>query len=251
MILDLMPLVWVLVLFTLTFLVFSVPLWPAFMELERKDIVRPKIDGQDNGSAAYATALAGQATQMTSVIHAGEAVNIVSAARAIQVHPSCTFHWLDAPTIVFLDNTSICLENRTTTPASTLESATREKFKRIEGNWETNKRSEFYGDYLVTQDAILAEDSVVFGNIKAYGSVKLAKGAVVHGSIFAQKNIALSASSFVEGVISSGQEVCLYGGCVVGKIEQLVSVSAPYIVAHAGAIVHGSLQASVQGVSRS
>jgi hypothetical protein len=251
MILDFMHLVWMLVLFTLTLLVFTVPLWPAFIELGRKDAPRPQIDSQDNGSAAYAVALAGHPKRINAIINAGETVNIVSAVQTIQVSAGCSFHWIDAPTIAFLDDTNVCFEDRSRTPAPTLVGGVRQKFKRIEGNWETTNGSEFHEDYLVTQDVILAEDSKVFGNIKAYGSVKLAKGALVHGSIFAQKNITLSSSSFVTGVISSGQEVCLHGGCIVGNIERLVSVSAPYIVAHSGSIVHGSLQANIQGISRS
>jgi hypothetical protein len=245
-----MHLAWTLILLALTLFVFSVPLWPAFIELKRKDARRLQIDSQDDGSAKYAAEQAGQAKEINVLIAAGKIVNVVSAIQTVQVHSDCTFNWLDAPTIEFLsvDGESKEVKTRIVTP--TLSIGRREKFKRIEGDWTTQKQSEIHGDYVVTQDVTLTENTLLYGSIKSYGSVKLSKGAVVHGSIFAKKKIELSSESFAAGVVSAGEQICLHAGCVVGYVEQLGSVSAPYIVAHAGSMVHGSLQASVQGLSK-
>jgi hypothetical protein len=242
--------VWALILLALTLFVFSVPLWPAFTALQRKDTRRLEIDSLNDGSASYAAGLDGQPKVVNALVNAGETVNVLSALKAIKVCPGTTFRWLDAPTIEFLDVDGNASNVRTMSVMPIPEIGLREKFKRIEGDWQTQANSEIHGDYLITQDVLLAENTVVHGSIKAYGCVKLSRGALVYGSIFAQKNIELLPESFVAGVISSNQQVYLHGASLVGDINHLVSVNAPYIVAEVGTMVHGSLQASVHGSSK-
>jgi cytoskeletal protein CcmA (bactofilin family) len=188
-------------------------------------------------------------------LHAGATVReVASAVQTVCVQADCQFTWLDAPTVSFVATDS---QTETTEDAADVALAPtalalagkREKFIRIQGSWHPEPQAQMHGDYVVTKDVDLAQGCEVFGSIKAYGNVKLGAYSRVHGSVFAEGAIEVSAATKVLGVVSAGQAVSLHGGSVVGHVSQLSSVSAPRIVAHAGAVVHGSVRASTLGRS--
>jgi hypothetical protein len=179
---------------------------------------------------------------------------VASATQTLWVQPNCQFRWLDAPTVQFTatGGNALAVEN----DLSALSSARGEgglagkrKFTRIEGNWQPGPDTEVHGDYVVTADVELGRDCAVFGNIKAYGSVRLREKSFVRGSVFAEGDVELSPAAQVLGVVCAGQKALLHRGSVVGRISQLSSVSAPSILAHAGARVHGSVRARNHGRS--
>jgi cytoskeletal protein CcmA (bactofilin family) len=284
---------WTAVLFILTIGLFTVPLWPAFIEIRRKTPYVLAIDRKNDGSSDYAALQAIQhnedalvmgnlrvesgasiaTAQCTGDLHVGQGTSIsalraqhiylnaavtvhdvASATHTLSVQPDCQFCWLDAPVVKFIaatDNAPLIPHCNEDIPLQ-LEDELRhkqDKFTRIDGNWHIEQKTQLLGNYVVTQDVVLASDCKVLGNIKAYGNVKLCERSQVHGSVFAEGRIELSSAATVLGVVSSRQAVLLQAGSVVGHVNQLSSVSAPYIVAHAGAIVHGSVRARMQGWS--
>jgi hypothetical protein len=244
---------WALGLFTLTILLFSLPLWPAFWELARKSTRTLPIDRSDDGSAAYAATLVagGQSVTMPLQVelHAGSVSHdVVCAVDSICVQPDCQFTWLDAKTITFAGTSTAAPDSlaRADTLPIAIEGA-RAKFQRIEGAWQTPPAVEIVGDYVVTHDAVVASGTVIVGNIKAYGHLRVCSGAVVHGSAFAKMDITLEPGATVFGVVSAGQQITMLANSVVGHLSQLSSVSAPVVVVHAGAVVHGSVKAQTLG----
>jgi cytoskeletal protein CcmA (bactofilin family) len=189
-------------------------------------------------------------------LQAGATVyKVASAVQTLSVQPGCRFTWLDAPTVKFVATdsqvqTTSDAEHIALPPPDLGQTGKREKFVRIHGHWHPEPRMQMRGDYVVTEDVDLAQGCEVFGNIKAYGNVKLGARSCVHGSVFAEGRIEVLPAAKVLGVVSAGQAVLLHGGSSVGHISQLGSVSAPSIVAHAGAQVHGSVRASAQGESK-
>jgi hypothetical protein len=180
--------------------------------------------------------------------------NVASATHTLCVQPGCQFHWLDAPTIQFTavgDDSLPALnasKNTERLPAPSQDTV-QQKFIRIEGNWEPTRGKTLHGDYVITADVDLPPDCTVLGGIKAYGNVKLGANSFVQGSVFAQGSVELSAGTHVGGVVSANQQVLLQRGSVVGWVSQLSSVSAPSIVTHVGARVHGSVRARTYGLS--
>jgi cytoskeletal protein CcmA (bactofilin family) len=246
---------WALCLFALTILMFSVPLWPALWELRRKDIRTLPIDRSDDGTAAYAASLeqAGEAEIPARMVLAQGTVSreVVCALEHIRVQPGCEFTWLDARAIEFVGLDLGAQTVATTNPATPqVIDGVREKFQRIKGHWQIPPSEQVRGDYVVTEDVLVAQDAIVLGNIKAYGNVHLSAGAVVHGSVFAKKQITLESGAVVFGVVSAGQQISLSSGSVVGHATQLSSVTAPRVLAHAGALVHGSVKAQTLGTSQ-
>jgi hypothetical protein len=284
---------WALVLFALALAVFSVPLWPALIEMRRKRADVLAIDRQDDGTSGYAalqalendskaiaagnlhigpgrgvlTAACTDGLQLgrgasinvarapyISLYAQARVHDVASATDTLWVQPDCQFRWLDAPTVKFTPagGDAPCAANDSGAQASVPLAGTagaRKKFTRVEGDWHPDPHSEIDGDYVVTADVNLAQGCVLFGNLKAYGNVKLGANSLVQGSVFAEGSIELSPAAQVLGVVSAGRQVRLRGGSVVGCIGQLSSVSAPSIVAHAGAQVHGSVRARKRGWS--
>ncbi len=285
-----MTLAWTLLLFSLCFVVFMVPLWPAFRELDNKNLMALPIDPHNDGSADYAVrhvlSVLGKAQVQGDVeipadkhvdavdctgrlsiranasVHSARAnqiflqagahaVELASAHAAIMVEPEVQFHWLDAPTIRFVANSHDAL---TGTPPQMpfVQPGDRgqpTKFIRIEGNWQPPVDSPIEGDYVVTGDVVLLPAVQVLGHIKAYGNVDLGVDSCVHGSVFSEGGVTLWPKARVLGVVSAGRDVQLHAGSIVGCSDQLCSVSAPCIVAHVGACVHGSIQAYKSGLS--
>lgn len=251
-----MHFVWAMVLITFTVFLFSLPLWPAIWELRSKNKRTLPIDRSDDGSAAYAASFR-QGVQPADIsthvlLNAGSrSYDVVCASQNIYVQPDCQFNWLDAKTIEFVSLNLDALESNPKPDAvpQPLEGV-REKFQRILGDAQTKLAGQIQGDFVVTQDVIVAQDSVVLGNIKAYGNVRVCPGAVVHGSVFANQDIVLESGAVVFGVVSAGQQISLWGGSIVGHTTQLSSVTAPVVLAYAGARVHGSVKAPKLGHSQ-
>jgi cytoskeletal protein CcmA (bactofilin family) len=189
-------------------------------------------------------------------LQAGATVHeVASAVQTLSVQPDCQFTWLDAPTIRFIAadsqvETSAAAVHVALPPPDLGQAGKRRKFVRISGDWHSEPQAQMRGDYVVTQNVDLAQGCEVYGNIKAYGNVKLGAHSCVYGSVFSEGSIEVSSAAKVLGVVSAYQTVLLHEGSVVGHIDQLSSVSAPRIVAHAGAVVHGSVTASTQGESK-
>jgi cytoskeletal protein CcmA (bactofilin family) len=181
--------------------------------------------------------------------------DVACASEMMCVQPHCLFRWLDAPTIAFTasarDNP---LAKNAALPASLpdtgIPAKKQKKFTRIEGSWKPQPQTQLDGDYVVTMDVELAQGCIVAGSIKAYGNVILGERSGVLGSVFSAGKVELLPAAQVLGVISAGREVHLHAGSAVGRVDQLSSVNAPMIVAHAGAWVHGSLKARRHGQSR-
>jgi hypothetical protein len=284
---------WAVLLFTLTLVTFSVPLWPAFVELWRKQIQVLRIDRLDDRSSDFAalTALRSsgggtvfgdlRVTMDTPVavvrctrdlhvctgssLEAASARHIVlesdvtvsavaSATRSLWVRPGCQFRWLDAPIVMFTDGDAKVFLPPLAFNAAPLrigaESTPKPaKFTRIDGRWQPDPTAAISGDYVVTGDVELLSGCKVMGSIKAYGSVILGSASVVQGSLFSQGDIELGKSARVEGVVSAARSVTLQRGSVIGSEDQLCSLSAQKINAHAGACVFGSVHARVHGLS--
>lgn len=180
---------------------------------------------------------------------------VASAAHTLCVLPGCQFRWLDAPTILFaaMDASGPTDANVSQSSQSQRDAGRdwkQEKFTRIEGNWVPDPRKTIRGDHVVMQDVDLPPGCTVFGSIKAYGDIVVGANSFVLGSLFAKGNVELSSAAQVCGVVSAGQQVRLRSASVVGHAGQLASVTAPIIVTHAGARVHGSVQAGMQGYAQ-
>ncbi len=250
-----MHFVWAMLLFVMTILMFSVPLWPAFWELRRKSSLSLSIDRSDDGSPKYAASLKHGANQPVLeqylvLAHGTVSLEVICATESIKVQPHCEFTWLDAQTVEFValnSATEPTVAKNKTTPDALGGSS--EKFQRIQGQWQTSPCAQVHGDYVVTQDVLLTQGTTVWGNIKSYCNVYIAEGAVVHGSVFAKKDIVLREGAVVFGVVSAGQKITMLASSVVGHVTQLSSVTAPRVQAHAGARVHGSVKAQILGVS--
>lgn len=189
-------------------------------------------------------------------LQTGATVRAVAAAvQTLTVQPDCQFAWLDAQSVCFIAAGGQEAAGRRKMdddlPLPALQQGgSKEKFVRIQGSWQPAPKTQVRGDCVVTEDVYLARECQVLGSIKAYGNVKLGAYSCVHGSVFADGSIEMAPSARVFGVVSSAHSVVLHQGSVVGHIDQLSSVSAPHIVAHAGAMVHGSVRAGTHGQSK-
>jgi cytoskeletal protein CcmA (bactofilin family) len=185
-------------------------------------------------------------------LHSGaRSLDVASAQAVLWVEPEVQFRWLEAATIRFVANCDDALSVAPLlmpeVPAS--DRAQQTKFIRVEGNWQPSLDSPIEGDYVVTGDVVLLPAVQVLGSVKAYGNVDLGGNSCVHGSVFAEGGVTLQPKARVLGVVSAGREVQLHAGSVVGRGNQLSSVSAPCVTAHVGACVHGSIQAHKSGAS--
>ncbi len=284
---------WAVLLFALTLVTFSVPLWPSFVELWYKQIQVLQIDREDDRSSGFAalTALRNhsggtvfgdfrvtrdtpvKAVKCTRDLHVctGSSIEaasarhiflesevtvfgVASATQSLCVQPVCQFRWLDAPIVMFTDrNARLSLPPLPFKPrplrTDAGSAAKPAKFTRIEGHWQPESAAAIIGNYVVTGDVELLPGCKVIGSIKAYGSVTLGNASVVQGSLFSQGNIELAPTARVEGVVSAARTVTLHRGSVIGREDQLGSLSARHVKAYAGACVFGSVYAREHGVS--
>jgi cytoskeletal protein CcmA (bactofilin family) len=284
---------WAVLLFALTLVAFSVPLWPSFVELRHKQIQVLHIDRRDDRSSGFAALAAlrnssggtvfgdlrvtvdtpatvvkctrdlhvctGSSIEAASARHIFlesdvTVFGVASATQSLRVQPGCQFRWLDAPQVMFTDRDARLFAPPLAFKAAPLRAgagstAKLAKFTRIEGRWQPEPTAVISGNYVVTGDVELLPGCKVMGSIKAYGSVTLGSASVVQGSLFSQGDIELAPSARVEGVVSAARTVTLHRGSVIGREDQLGSLSAQHIKAYAGACVFGSVYARVHGLS--
>ncbi len=285
---------WAALLFSLAVATFSIPLWPAFVELRRRKIQILHINRQDDRTSGYAamtalrknrgaTALgdlrvaadtSASVVKCTRDLHLSSGTGIeaacarniflesnvtvfdvASASRSLWVQPHCQFRWLDAPMVTFTDRDEQPLVPPLAFKAAPAlgSSSTAEKqgkFTRIEGRWQPDPAAVIAGDFVVTGEVDLPEGCKLTGSIKAYGNVKVGRSSIVQGSVFSQGDIELAELAQVQGVVSAARKATLLRGSVIGREDQLGSVSAQHIEASAGACVFGSVHARVNGVSQ-
>jgi cytoskeletal protein CcmA (bactofilin family) len=181
-------------------------------------------------------------------------VDVASATHVMYVAPDCTFTWLDAPSIHFtaaqLDNTSLQQRVALLGEKAQKSEQSNEKFTRHEGDWQIQPEDHVTGHHVVTGNLMVAANTIVRGHFKVYGSATVGESSHVLGNIFANNSIDVQNAAYVAGVLSAGEKISLHAHAVIGTKEQLSSVTARHIDVQAGAVVHGSLRAHVQGLSK-
>jgi predicted acyltransferase (DUF342 family) len=72
-------------------------------------------------------------------------------------------------------------------------------------------------DWIVQGDMLVRHESVIEGNIKAYGNVELERAVHVTGNIFADGNIIIGRNCHIEGNVFSNGRATLAAGTQVGR----------------------------------
>ena len=82
---------------------------------------------------------------------------------------------------------------------------------------------------------------------EVHGAVQVGPRSRIRGALFSEQAIALHEDAQVQGPVVSEVRVDLGPGVVIGRLEHPSTLSAPQLLAQAGAVVHGTAWASQSG----
>ncbi len=118
---------------------------------------------------------------------------------------------------------------------------------RIAGDCRIPDAHQVTGPLVVMGALTVGADCQLDGDIKAHGPVQVGPRSRLAGALFSEQPIRLQDDARVLGPVVSEVQIRLAPGVVVGTLEQPGTVSAPQLLAHAGAVVHGTVWASQSG----
>ena len=180
-----------------------------------------------------------------------------TAEREIVVHQEVRFSRLHAPTVRFVADEDAAVS--TAAPASSVE-VLPVGLDAPSVIWDADQRRGFCdspldiaehrawrGDLVCRGRLTLGRGCRARGSLKAHGELLLTRGCSINGSLVATGPIRLGGGCRVRGSVISETAVVIGPGCVIGAPGQPATVSAPRIRVAPGAVVHGTLWASIAG----
>lgn len=237
---------WTLAFFVLTIALLAWPFYPAWQEW------RHPLD-------ALALAIKGQTFQAAMPVSAQVRLEPLSATPAtvdasvrILASSGSRFQKLTAPTIL-LGTASTSPPGSTHEPLRTvlLNIPHSEKWGthgwRIHGDCHIPDAHRVPGPLVVMGKLTVGTDCLIDGDIKAHGTVQIGAHSQLQGALFCEHAIALHEGVQVQGPVVSEAHVDLGPGVIIGQLEHPSTLSAPTMVAQAGAVVHGTVWASQSG----
>lgn len=106
---------------------------------------------------------------------------------------------------------------------------------------------EWDGDVVGHGDIHVGHGCAARGSLKAHGELHLGDDCEVSGSVVAEGRIVLGAGCRIAGPVVSEAGVEIGPGCSIGAPGRPATVAAPRLRLAAGVVVHGALDASVEG----
>ena len=177
---------------------------------------------------------------------------VVSASVRILANAGSQFQKLSAPTIALGSADTERRSPHHERPCTSLMTLPHaqpwgDRGWRIQGNCHIADAQQVTGPLVVMGSLTLGADCVVEGDVKAHGPVKVGLRTRIHGALFSEQAIALHEDAQVQGPVVSEVRVDLGPGVVIGRLEHPSTLSAPQLLAQAGAVVHGTAWASQSG----
>jgi predicted acyltransferase (DUF342 family) len=102
-------------------------------------------------------------------------------------------------------------------------------------------------DLVATGGATVGRGARIEGSIKSHGDLRLEEGCEVVGSVVSERDVILGRGCRVLGPILAERTVHLHEGSTAGTLERLTTISASRILAHTGAVAHGTVWAREEG----
>lgn len=118
---------------------------------------------------------------------------------------------------------------------------------RIQGDCHIADAQHVTGSLVVIGALTLGANCLIEGDVKAHGEVQVGPRSRIRGALVSEQAIALDEDTQIEGPVVSEVQVNLSPGVVIGRLEHPSTLSAPHLVASAGAVVHGTVWASASG----
>ena len=237
---------WTLVFFVLTIALLAWPFYPAWQEW------RHPID-------ALALTIKGQTLQAAMPVSAQVRLEPLSATPAtvdasvrILASSGSRFQKLTAPTIL-LGTASSSSSAAAHAPLRTvlLKMPHSQKWGargwRIHGDCHIPDAHQVPGPLVVMGTLTVGTDCLIDGDIKAHGAVQISARSQIQGALFSEQTLTLHEDVRVQGPVVSEAHVDLGPGVIIGQLEHPSPLSAPTMVAQAGAVVHGTVWASQSG----
>lgn len=237
---------WSAVFFLLTAALLALPFYPAWQEW------RHPVDAL---ALALKTARPHQGLPTSPQVRLVQDVAtppVVSASVRILASAGSKFQKLSAPTIALGSADTERRNPRHERPRTSLMTLPHaqpwgDRGWRIQGDCHIADAHQVTGPLVVMGSLTLGADCVVEGDVKAHGAVQVGPRSRIHGALFSEQSIALQEDAQVQGPVVSEVRVDLGPGVVIGRLEHPSTLSAPQLVAQAGAVVHGTAWASQSG----
>ena len=237
---------WSAVFFVLTAALLALPFYPAWQEWHHP---------VDALALPLKTAKPHQGLPTSPLVRLVQGVatpSVVSASVRILASAGSQFQKLMAPTIAL---GSAATEDRSQHHEPSRTSLMKlphaqpwgDRGWRIQGDCHIADAHQMTGPLVVMGSLTLGADCIVKGDIKAHGAVQVGPRSRILGALFSDQAIALHEDAQVQGPVVSEVQVDLSPGVVIGRLENPSTLSAPQLVAQAGAVVHGTVWACQSG----
>lgn len=182
----------------------------------------------------------------------------LSAEKEIVLEPGCRFTRVHAPWVQFGADASPRREAQGHTldnqpqamvqvPGAELDSTGRWI---VDGHLDFPAYGVFSGDIVVYGNLTIRRGAAIHGSVKARGTLRLESAVTVRGALISGTDLIIGTACAVCGPLMAEQQVDIDAGVVVGTLEKLTTVTAPHIHITSGVIVHGTVWAREQGMTR-
>lgn len=183
----------------------------------------------------------------------------LSAEEEIILHPNCSFERIHAPTILFLsgehevmpvslaESEALTLRAPILLVDADLDEAGRWLLKR---DLTIPANSYLLADIVVQGDITIGSGATIEGSIKAYGNVELDTSVKITGAIVSEKDILIGGQCRIQGPISAEGRVAISPWTVIGSEKSPTTITANRINAESEVIVHGTLWARNNTLSK-
>lgn len=239
-------LLWSAAFFTLTAALLALPFYPAWREWRHpRDAL---------ALALQSLPLAGTAPIAAQVRLAQGVVtpSVVQTSVRILAGAGSQFLKLSAPTVLLgiassSDQRPTHAPQRTSGLALPLAQPWGAHGWRIAGDCHIPDAHQIQGPLVVLGQLTVGADCQIDGDIKVHGPVHVGPRSHIAGALFSHQAIALKDDVRVLGPVVSEVQVTLEPGVVIGTLARPGTLSAPQLLARAGAVVHGTVWASQSG----
>jgi hypothetical protein len=177
----------------------------------------------------------------------------LSAGTTLLLDAGCCFERLHAPHIRFGPEPEARLpavEAFGTASYDDMPGARRRSavLHRIDGDCRLEDAKHYAGCLVVAGRLELGAGTVVDGDLKAHGGIRLGPMSRVNGSVIARGPVEFGAGAFAAGPVSSESEVHLAAAARIGSLQAPTTISASVVAAETGAATHGTVWAREAGV---
>lgn len=231
---------WPLLLFAATALVFALPLVPTLLELRRRTDVAP---------LAVGSGMPARDGDPGVLVSEGDV--FVNAPRTFTLVRGRTVWFGPEP-----PESPLRRSGRAVPLALPRGAAGGSRGELRDGRWlvdgdlEFPAETAFRGDVIARGDVVVRRGATIAGSVKAHGELRIEPEVSIDGALVASSSVMIEGPSTVGGPVVSETEIRLGAGVVVGAPGHPASVVAPRVSVRLGVVVYGALRAGDTGTVR-